>query len=602
MSRTIGPQTPFPERATLADLVEEQAAATPTAVAVIHEDEQLSYGDLLARTTPLARYLQQLGVGPDVRVAVFLDRSIELAVALLAVQQAGGTCLPLDPSYPLARLALMLDDAVPAVLLTRKELASRLPTCPGHVVALDADAHTIAETADELPIRATGPQDLAYVIYTSGSSGAPKGVMLTHRGLVNHHAALARLYKLGPGSRVLQFCSIGFDVSIEETFPTWASGGALVLRPDDLPVLGAAWLQWLTRMRISMLNLPTAYWHEWVSDLQRLGEKVPACVGLVVVGGEKALGSTYRSWLRVGGDRVRWINAYGPAEASVAATVYEPGGDFGRALDRDPPIGRPIANTTITVLDERGRDVPVGEIGDLHIGGVGLARGYLNSPELTAERFVEHPATGERLYRTGDLVRLLADGDLEFAGRADEQVKIRGFRIEPSEVESVLSRHPEVAETTVLAREDEPGRRRLVAYVVAASTAAAQPSGLRRFLSERLPPYMIPSAFVRLAGLPLTPNGKVDREALPAPGEAGLDPADDRVAPRTMAERTLAEIWSRILGMQGIGVDDDFFDLGGHSLQAAQVVAEVSEAFAVELGVRALFEAPTIARLAASVA
>ncbi len=603
VSRIAGPPAPFPEQATLADLLEAQATATPSAVALIGGDVELTYDELHERAARLARRLRHHGVGPDVVVAVFLDRSVALAVSLLAVQLAGGACVALDPSYPATRLGLVLDDAAPPVLLTHEGHARRLPPYGGHVVLVDVDGTADDGPVAAAPARTTRAEHLAYVIYTSGSTGVPKGVMLTHRGLVNHSVAVSALYELAPGDRVLQFCSIAFDASIEEIFPTWTSGTTLVLRPDDLPVLGRPWLEWVRRMEITVLNLPTAYWHEWVRDLEAIGEQVPECVRLVIVGGEKALGSAYRSWLELGGRRVRWCNAYGPAEATVVATIYEPPASASEPMVGDPPIGTPIANATARILDERGNDVPAGDVGDLHIGGVGIARGYLNRPDLTAERFVADPdRPGERLYRTGDLVRLLDDGNLDFAGRADEQVKIRGFRIECHEIERALGQHPEVAEATVVAREDEPGRRRLVAYVVAAVDGAAAPVQLRRFLSDRLPPYMVPSAFVRLSGLPLTPNGKVDRAALPPPGDPSAELTGDRVAPRTPAEQAIAEVWSRILGIDVIGVDDDFFELGGHSLQAAQVIADVRQAFGVEIGVRALFEAPTIARLAAFVA
>jgi len=427
--------------------------------------------------------------------------------------------------------------------------------------------------------------------------------MLTHRGLVNHNRAVTRLYELGPEDRVVQFCSIGFDVSVEEIFMTWATGGTLVLRPDDVPVLGSAWLGWLERRGITVLNLPTAYWHEWVRDLHALGESVPAAVRLVIVGGEKALGAVLATWQRVGGDRVRWINAYGPAEASVLTTAYEPpAGDW--PADRDPPIGRPLAGTPVHILDEQGEPVATGKPGELHIGGVGLARGYLNRPELTARSFVADPfddRPGARLYRTGDLVRRLPDGDLAFVGRRDEQVKIRGFRIELGEVESALARHPAVTEVAVAAREEQPGIRRLVAYVVSSEDGSPTPVELRRFLAERLPPHMVPGAFVSLEALPVTPHGKVDREALPSPGEARRDLPTPWAAPRSATEESIEAIWSRVLGIAGLGVDDDFFDLGGHSLQAIQVVAEVGQSFGVQIGLRALLEAPTIARFAAVV-
>jgi amino acid adenylation domain-containing protein len=582
----------------LPDLVEAQARRTPTAAAVVHEGESLTYAELDARANRLARALQDAGVGPEVPAAILLERSIALPVSLLATLKAGGACLPLDPAYPPLRLTRMLQDARPPVLVSSEGLAARLPERAGQVILVDRDRSTIERQASDRPPRGVSPDDLAYLIYTSGSTGEPKGVMLTHRGLVNHNLAVARVYGLAPGDRVVQFCSVGFDVSVEEIFPSWETGAAVVLRPDDLPILGAGWLEWLRRMRITVLNLPTAYWHEWVRDLQSLGEQVPGCVRLVIVGGEKALGSAYLAWLGVGGDRVRWLNAYGPAEASVLATFYEPPPGDHAARYRDPPIGRPLDNTTVHVLDADAG------FGELLIGGVGVARGYLNQPELTAERFVTDPDDedpGARMYRTGDLARLLADGNLEFVGRLDEQVKVRGFRIEPSEVESHLARHPDVAEVAVVAREDEPGDKRLVAYVVPGGGAAPTPSVLRRFLSKHLPRHMLPSAFVRVDALPVTPNGKLDRDALPPPGGARAALASASAATGTPTERVLAAIFSRILGIDEVADDDDFFDLGGHSLQGMQVIAAVRQELGVPLGVGSLFEAPTVAGLAAAV-
>ncbi len=603
MSGVRGPAMPFPADATLADLVEAQVDRTPAALALVHDGEELTYAELDARANRLAHALQDAGVGPDVPAAILLDRSTALAVSLLATLKAGGACLPLDPAQPPLRLAAMLRDAAPPVLVTSERLAGRVEGHAGRVILLDRDGPAIARRASTRPPRGAGPSDLAYVIYTSGSTGEPKGVMLTHRGLVNHNVAVARLYGLAAGDRVAQFCSIGFDVSVEEIFPTWESGATLVLRSDDVPVLGAAWLEWLRRMRITVLNLPTAYWHEWVRDLQSLGEEVPEGIRLVIVGGEKALGSAYRAWLGVGGDRVRWLNAYGPAEASVLATVYEPAAGAGAPQSADPPIGRPLANTTVHVLDERGE--PAGEaIGELLIGGVGVGRGYLTRPDLTAQSFVEDrfdddPAA--RLYRTGDLARLLPDGNLEFVGRRDEQVKVRGFRIECGEVESVLARHRAVAEVAVVVREDSPGDKRLVAYVAARAGAEPTSVDLRRFVSEHLPRYMVPSAFVRVAALPTTPNGKIARDALPPPGDARRELATASTATRTPTERAIAAIWARVLSIAEVGADDNFFDLGGHSLQGMQVVAAVRQELGVEIGVRGLFEAPTVARLAAAV-
>lgn len=615
MRELAGPRMPVPDGATIAALVEAQVERTPDAPALVHSRETLTYRDLDARATTVARSLADRGVGPGVPVGVCTGRSPELAVALLAVLKAGGACLPLDPSYPASRLAAMLDDARPPVVLVDGPHAARVPAGGAEIVRVDGAAGGAevvrldgAAAAARPPAGRSGPRatpaDLAYLLYTSGSTGAPKGVMLPHRGLVNHNLAAARMYGLGPGDRVLQFCSISFDVSIEELFPTWQSGATVVLRPDDAPVLGQGWSDWLERQDITVLNLPTAYWHEWVRDLHRRGARLPGCVRLVVVGGERALGGVYRSWLEVGGDRVRWVNAYGPAETSVLATAYEPPAGGHIPGDRDPPIGRPLANTLVRILDRDGRPVAAGDDGELYIGGAGLALGYLNQPELTARRFVPDPFAdrdGARLYRTGDLVRLLEDGNLEFVGRRDQQVKIRGFRIECAEVTSALTRHPRVSEAVVGAYEPRPGDRRLVAHVVPGGAPAPSPAALRAFLAERLPVFMLPSAFVLLDALPTTPNGKVDRDRLPPPGDPRDDLGTAYRAPRTAAEAAVADVWSQVLGLDQIGVDDDFFDLGGHSLLATQIVADLRQRIAVDLGVGALLDSPTVAGLAATV-
>lgn len=604
-----GTADPAPD---LPGLFEAQAEERPGAVAVQSSAGALTYAGLEAAANRLARDLQGWGVGPDVMVGICVERSLDMAVGLLGILKAGGACLPLDPAYPAERLAFMLGDASPPVLLTQSALAGRLPKHPGRVVCLDAEARSTTTGGSEArPARSTDPDRLAYVIYTSGSTGRPNGVMLTHRGLVNHAGAAAALYGLGPRDRVLQFCSMSFDISIEEIFPTWASGATVVLRPDDLPVLGRPWLAWLRAQAVSVLNLPTAYWHEWTRDLAALGETVPPSARVVVVGGERALGRAYQAWLAVGGDRPRWFNAYGPTEASVMATIHQAGPAEG-ADGRDPPIGRPLPNVVVRVLDDRGAPVVPGEVGELYIGGVGLARGYLGRPELTAARFVPDPfghGAGARLYRTGDLVRARTDGELDFVGRVDNQVKVRGFRIETGEVEAVLRSHPEVADAVVVAREDQPGDRRLVAYVVGAPGPLGQmdpraPTGpaapLRPFLGEHLPAYMLPSAFVALEAFPLTPNGKVDRDALPPPGAAGGGHPAGR-SDLTATEQALAGIWSEVLGVADIGAHDDFFDLGGHSLLAAQVAARVQDRLGVDLGLRAVFQAPTVAGLAAVV-
>ena len=576
------------EDVTVADLFEAAVASGPDAVAVVAGGDSLTYAALDARANRLAHHLQSVGVGPDGAVGVCLNRSLDLAVALMAVLKAGGACVPLDPSYPPERLAFMVEDAGLVTSLTRAELAGRHS---GTVICLDTDAAKWADRPPTPPARATEAGHLAYVIYTSGSTGRPKAVLLTHCGLVNHHRAALDLYGLAPGDRVLQFCSLGFDASIEEMLPTWAAGATVVFRPEDRPLLGREWLEWLRDQGITVVNLPTAYWHAWAGELDAASWSVPEGIRLVVVGGEKALGSAYRAWRRVSGGRSRWVNAYGPTETTCMSTFYEPspaGDDEG-----DPPIGRPLPNTTVAVVDDHLRPVPAGVTGELLIGGAGLARGYHNAPDLTAEKFVDW--NGARMYRTGDLVRELPRGDLDYVGRIDGQVKIRGFRIEVGEVEAALARHPAVASSVVVAREDKPGDMQLVAYVVGPDVA---PLDLRRFLGERLPAHMVPAGFVMVDALPLTSHGKVDRNALPVPtrtppGAGSRSPAEDR----------MAAIWASVLGLDdaAIGPDDDFFDLGGHSLLATQVIAQVREEFGTETPLRAIFLTPTLAGLAAAV-
>lgn len=593
----------LPTPADLAELVEARAEACPDAVAVTSDDTSMSYAELDGAANRLAHHLLRLGVTPETPVGICVEPTSAMPVGLLAILKAGGACLPLDPAYPVERLRFMLSDARPPVVLVQPDSAELVTAAAGRQTRIvDLEAGHCAAPAQR-PHRERDPARLAYLIYTSGSTGQPRGVMLPHGALVNHSLAAVELYDLGPTDRVLQFCSPSFDVSVEELFPTWAAGSRVVLRPRRLGILGRSWLDFLAAEGITVLNLPTAYWHAWVRDLEALGGQPPACLRVVIVGGERATAAAYRSWLRAGGDRVRWFNAYGPTEASVMATIHAapPGGQPG-AGDSDPPIGRPLPGVTVHVLDPEGRPVPDGETGELHIGGVGLARGYLNQPELTAERFVADPfsAGGRgRLYRTGDLARVRPDGELEFAGRRDRQVKVSGgFRAEPGEVEVALRSHPGVTDAVVLPDEDPAGQRRLVGYVVTAPGATLLAAGLRRHLTARLPAYLVPASFVLLTEFPMTPNGKVDHAAL-APAAGGRpDPADHLPTPRTPVEQAVAAIWSTVLGVGEVGLSDDLFESGGDSLRAAQIAAAVQESFGTPLPLTVLLAEPTAAAVA----
>lgn len=590
----------YPRDLCVYQLIEAQAERTPGAVAVVCGDQQLTYSELNTRANQLAHYLAKRGVGPDVPVGICLERSLELTVALLGVLKAGGACLPLDPKYPKERLAYMQADAQAPVVLTQPSLLPEFANASSQVVCLTPGLEVIAQEQRGNPGSGAKPENVAYVIYTSGSTGKPRGVLLTHRGLVNHHTAARSLYALESSDRVLQFSSISFDIAVEEIFPTWVVGATVVLRPEDISLDVADFLSWIRRQRVTVLDLPTAYWHELVHELPQCGELLPDNLRLVIVGGEKASAAAFASWRRFAGDRIRWINTYGPSETSVIATAYEPRPGE-REIPAELPIGRPIANTRIYILDPHLQPVPIGVPGELHIGGDGVARGYLNRPELTAEKFVADPFSdepGARLYKTGDLARYLPDGNIEFRGRSDYQVKIRGFRVELGEIEAVLGKHPGLREAVVLARESASGDKRLVSYVVPALSAPPTADDLRAFLKERLPEHMVPAAFVMLDEMPLTPNGKIDRRALPATEQVAL-PLDERVAaPKDALESQLVKIWEEVLGTRPIGVNQNFFELGGHSLLAVRLVHRIDKILGKKLPIAILLQAPTVEQLA----
>ena len=579
------------------ELVAEQAARTPDAIAVVHGERQLTFQELNERANQLADYMRKRGVGKDAPVGVCLKRSVELTVALLGVMKSGGACLPLDPDYPSERIAYMLEDSQARVWITQPGLLSQPGNAKPEVVHLSSDWKILEGCSRENP----APFDahsLAYVIYTSGSTGKPRGVMLEHAGLVNHHLAAIDLYGLSDSDRTLQFSSLSFDIAVEEIFPTWIAGGTVVLRTADLPLAGSGFLRWIRQREITVLDLPTAYWHELVRELTESGASLPDSLRLLIVGGEKASATAFASWLKCGGGRVRWVNTYGPTEASIIVSSHEP--DPAQPVPENLPIGKAIANTQLYILDESRNAVPNGATGELYVGGPGVARGYLGRPELTAEKFVADPFTsGSRMYKTGDLVLRRPDGNIEFIGRADFQVKIRGFRVELGEIESVLEKHSAIAEAVVVAHEVN-GEKRLAGYVIASEP---KPSGseLSRFLKDRLPEYMVPADFIFLETMPLTPNGKVDRKALPAPEAREVERPEDFVAPRDNFELTMTRLWEQILNTRPISVRDNFFELGGHSLAAARLMGQVEKQFGKNLLLTDLLQAPTVEELVAMV-
>jgi amino acid adenylation domain-containing protein len=566
--------------------VSARARRTPDAVAVSFGGSALTYGEMETWSNRLAHRLRRLGVGPEARVGVCMERTPELLVAMLAVLKAGGAYVPLDPAHPAERLRWVLEDAGVRVLLARERLAGALPAEGITVVSVDADAEraAIAAESDALPGSGVGPENLAYVIYTSGSTGRPKGVQVEHRSVAALLHWIGRRVTDEEAASVLASTSATFDVSVAEVFGTLCRGGKLVLVGNalDLAAVPAG-----EEVRLGYM-VPGA-----AAELLRMGA-LPASLRTLNLAGE-ALPAPLARDLHVAG--VRPVNLYGPTEGTVYVTVAEVAPGAERVT-----IGRPVPNTRAYVVDARTAPVPVGVAGELCFGGAQVARGYLGRPALTAEKFVPDPFStvpGARLYRTGDRVRWTAEGEIDYLGRMDFQVKVRGFRIELGEVEAVLREQPGVADAVVVAREDAQGERRLVAYLTS-DGEAPDAAALRGALAARLPGYMVPSAFVALGAFPLTASGKLDRRALPAPEGAGAGAG--YVAPRTEAERTVAEIWAEVLGVERVGVDDDFFALGGHSLRATRVVSQVRRALGAEVPVRTLFEAPTLGAFVAAVA
>ena len=578
-------------RCPVVEQVEAQARQRPESLAVAQGSERLSYGELDAGANQLARHLRAFGVGPEVPVGVCLERSPELVLALLAILKAGAAYLPLDPAHPAERLAFMLEDARAPVVLTRECLLDRLVGGGARTLCLDRERSGIErESRDRLPV-AHDLASLAYVIYTSGSTGRPKGVELTQGGLANLVAWHRRAYALVPEDRTTLVASLSFDASVWEIWPTLAAGASLHLPDDATRAAPHALVSWLVEQGITLSFLPTPLAE---AVLQEPWPEAGTALRALLTGGDRLhpLAPHERAF--------EVVNHYGPTEATVVATA----GAVEQARDAgEPSIGRPIDNTRAFVLDALSRPVPEGVAGELYIGGDGLARGYLRRPELTAARFLPDPFSavpGARLYRTGDHVRHLEDGRLEFLGRADDQVKIRGFRVELAEIEAALAAHPAVREAVVVTGEDGMGGLRLLAYATLRPGGAVAPEEVGRFLAGRLPDHMVPAAFEVLEAFPLTANGKTDRRALArreAP-ESTLAPGE---APRTPVEQALAEIWVGVLGLRHVGIHDNFFERGGHSLLATRVIGQVRRTFDVELPLRALFESPTIAGLAARI-
>jgi amino acid adenylation domain-containing protein len=594
-------QSDYPEHECIHRLIELQVQRTPDATAVLFDGEILTYKELNRRANQLALALQTSSVGPDVLVGVCMERSFEMVVALLGILKAGGAYVPLDPTYPRERLDYMLHDSKVSVLLTQTRLLDRLPYDGMEVICLDANrgASASEQAQDENPTSAVQPDNLAYMIYTSGSTGRPKGVMSVHRGLTNRLHWMQQAYQLTPSDRVMQKTPFSFDVSVWEFFWPLLTGACLVVaRPG-----GHQDATYLVSL-IAEQQITTLHFVPSMLQVFLMHPELERCKSLkhVICSGEALSYELQERFFARFPAKAELHNLYGPTEASIDVTYWQCQHESHEWI---VPIGHPIANTQIYLLDQSQNPVPIGVPGELYIGGVGLARGYFNRPELSAEKFVPDPfREGERLFRTGDLARYRADGAIEFLGRIDHQVKISGFRIELGEIEVVLGQHPAIKEVVVVAREDVPGNKRLVAYLVPAPTWDDQQDthllieALRNFLKEKLPHYMIPSSFVFLPALPLMPNGKVNRRELPAPEMTRPDRAETFVPPRNSIEEQLASIWASVLGIDKVGIHDNFFDLGGASIQSLQIIAKASEV-GLQLTPEMLFEHQTIAEMAA---
>ena len=596
-------KTNYPGDKCIHELFEEQVERTPDALALVFENEHLTYRELNCRANQLAHYLQGLGAGPEVLVGIFMDRSVEMVIGILGILKAGGAYVPLDPIYPKERLAFMLEDMRAPVILTQQGLAADLPPNSAKIIYLrapDEKSEVDDARADENPLSGVKPENLAYVIYTSGSTGKPKGVLVTHANVVRLFTATESWFHFGQGDIWTMFHSHAFDFSVWELWGALLYGGRLVVVPYEVSRSPGAFYALLVKEGVTVLNQTPSAFKQLMQAEESLRGEEDISLRLIIFGGEALELQSLKPWIKRHGDKKpQLINMYGITETTVHVT-YRPITAEDVQLRRGSVIGIPIPDLQVYVLDRNLQPVPMAVPGELYVGGAGLARGYLNRPELTSGRFVPNPFSnipGERLYKSGDVVRYLPDQDLEYLGRTDHQVKIRGFRVELGEIEAMLGRHEAIREVVVMAREDVPGDQRLVAYLVPNEKQTPSVSVLRQYLKEKLPEYMVPNAYVMVEKFPLTPNGKIDRKALPSP--TGLRPELESayVAPRTEMERTIAAIWQAVLRLEKVGIHDSFFEVGGYSLLATQVISRINKAFQVDLSLRSFFEDPTIAGL-----
>ncbi len=573
-------------------LVARQAASTPDAIALSAGSETLTYGELDRHANRLAHLLQAMGVGPETLVGIYLERSPAMVMAALAILKAGGAYLPLDESTPAERLSFMLQDAGVPVLVTRSSLAGRVPSGNWQIVNLDDRDSEVTVGTAEAPAVDLTPQSLAYVIFTSGSTGQPKGVEITHAGLRNLLRWHCRAFQVTSADRASHQSGLGFDAAVWEVWPYLAIGASVHIPDEKIRNNPEALRDWLVQQRISITFLPTV-----LAEALLLLDWPPQTALRILLTGADRLYRRPPARLPF-----RLVNNYGPTECTVVATsapVAPAESESGV-----PSIGRPVDNIQVYILDEHMKPIGPGGAGELYLGGIGLARGYRNRPELTAEKFVANPfgaQTGDRLYRTGDLVRPLPNGELEFLGRLDDQIKIRGYRIEPGEIVAVLNSHPGVKSSVVAALDDDSGEKRLIAYLMLADDSRPTAANLRSHLQKQVPDYMIPAEFVEVNSFPLNSSGKIDRAALPTPSHGNSLPDEEFVAPRSIVELRLAEIIASLLHIDRVGTNDNFFLLGGHSLLGTQLLTRISQTFGVEMSLLGLFDHPTLAGMSGEI-
>jgi amino acid adenylation domain-containing protein len=582
-----GENKPEAELLFVPQLVARQAAERPDAIALQSASQLLTYGDLDRQANQLANHLKALGVGPEKLVGVYLDRSPQMVMAELAILKTGGAYLPLDPTFPAERLDSMLSDADVCVIITRPGMPSPLAKRNWRVVDMDLDQSEIAAHPAEAPVVELSSDQLAYVIFTSGSTGRPKGVEITHRGLCNLISWHWRAFQVTAADRASHQAALGFDAAVWEIWPYLTIGASVHLPQEGVRNNPEALCHWLVERKITITFVATAL----AERMMFLPWPSETALRILLTGADTL---RHRPSAKL---PFTLVNNYGPTECTVVATSAPVApGEF--KADR-PSIGRAIDNTRLYILDEQMKPVQSGTAGELYVGGAGVARGYRNRAELTEQSFVAHPFSSEagRLYRTGDLVRSLPDGEIEFVGRLDEQIKIRGYRIEPGDIVSALNAHPDVQSSVVVAGEDEAGEKRLVAYVILNSVQPPTAGALRDHLRKQLPDYMVPASFVQLSSLPLTANGKVDKSALPLPTGGNSLPDAEFIAPRGIVEERLAAVIGSLLNVDRVGVNDNFFLLGGHSLLGTQLLTRVNQTFGVELSLLNLFDHPTLAEM-----